>query len=149
MAINPAFILLFTLPFTLPVQAEIDEWFGTDEVPLSSSEPANPVSGENRNDLKAKTDDQNQAAPQVDLYVTSWCPYCKKAIAFLHKNNIAFNEYDIEEDLDAAKRKETLAPDYAGIPLAVINGIIIPGFNEGRYQKALKEKRHGSVKVWQ
>ena len=61
-------------------------------------------------------------------------------MVFLRDNNIAFNAYDIEQDFDAANRKEKLAPDYSGIPLAVINGTIIRGFNEGKYRKALMKK---------
>jgi hypothetical protein len=58
----------------------------------------------------------------------------------MHKNNIAFNAYDIEQDFDAAARKEKLAPDYDGVPLAVINGITIRGFSESKYRKALAKK---------
>jgi len=86
-------------------------------------------------------DNENQGVtPQIDLYVTSWCPYCKKAIAFLHKNNIAFNAHDIEQDINAATRKKELDPGYSGIPLAVINGATIRGFSEGTYQQALAKK---------
>lgn len=145
MTINPSLILLFALTFALPVQAEIYKWTDADgKSHFSGSKPADPASLENRNELEAKspqpipTDKKEQpAAPQVDLYVTSWCPYCKKAMAFLRKNNIAFNTYDIEQDLDAAARKKTLDPGYGGIPLAVINGAAIRGFSESLYQQAL------------
>lgn len=72
--------------------------------------------------------------------MTKWCGYCKKAIAFLRKNNIAFNAYDIEQDLDAATRKKTLDPGYSGIPLAIINGAPIRGFSEDLYEEALAKK---------
>lgn len=74
---------------------------------------------------------------QVDIYVTSWCPYCKKAIAYLDANEIKYNKYDIEEDVSAAVRKKELAPDYTGIPLAKINGIILKGFSREKYALAL------------
>jgi glutaredoxin len=77
------------------------------------------------------------APPQVDLYVTSWCPYCKKAIAFLRRNNIAFNVYDIERDFAAATRKKELDPNYEGVPLAVINRVKIRGFDEAEFRAAL------------
>lgn len=146
MIIKPL-ILLFALTFTLPVQAEIYKWIDTNgKSHFSGSKPANPASIENRNELAVKSqqptpaDDKDQAAPQVDLYVTSWCPYCKKAIAFLRQNNIAFNAHDVEQDLDAAARKKELDPGYSGIPLAVINGVAIRGFDEGTYQQALAKK---------
>jgi len=149
MIMNQALILLFVLAFTLPAQAEIYKWTDADgKVHFSGSKPAYPTSIKNRNELEIKslppptpTEDKHQtAAPQVDLYVTRWCPYCKKAIAFLRKNHIPFNTYDIEQDVNAAARKKALAPGYSGIPLAVINGATIRGFDEGSYQQALAKK---------
>jgi glutaredoxin len=146
MPIHPSLILLIALPFAFPVQAEIYKWTDADgKSHFSESKPANPVSIENRNELEVRSqqsapaDNIAQAAtvPQVDLYITSWCPYCKKAMAFLNKNNIAFNAYDIEQDTHAAARKNELDPNYSGIPLAVINGITIRGFDEETYQEAL------------
>ena len=153
MIINPSLILLFALTFAFPVHAEIYKWTDADgNSHFSASKPAHPVSIESRKDLEAKSpqpasadnkpagDSTTQAsAPHVDLYVTSWCPYCKKAMAFLRKNNIAFNTYDIEQDLEAAARKQTLDPGYGGIPLAVINGAAIRGFSESSYQQALSK----------
>ncbi|HEY8037275.1 MAG TPA: glutaredoxin domain-containing protein [Methylobacter sp.] len=150
MTINPPLVLLFALTFVFPVQAEIYKWTDANgKSHFSGSKPANPASVENRNDLEAKSPQPapvadkssvTAAAPKVDIYMTQWCPYCKKAMAFLRKNNIAFNAYDIEHDLDAAARKKTLDPGYSGIPLAVINGTAIRGFSEDLYQEALAKK---------
>jgi glutaredoxin len=145
MTINPSLILLFALTFALPAQAKIYKWTDAEgKSHFSASKPADPASIENRNDLEVKSpqpapvDNKAQTtAPQVDLYITSWCPYCKKAMAFLRKNNIAFNSYDIEQDASAAARKKDLDQGYGGIPLAVINGTTIRGFNESSYQQAL------------
>ena len=75
--------------------------------------------------------------PSVDIYITSWCPYCKKAMAYLRSNNIPFNSYNIENDADAKSRKQKIAPGYAGVPLTVINGQILKGFSSSRFDKAL------------
>ncbi len=75
---------------------------------------------------------------QVDIYVTSWCPYCKRAIAYLNAKGVKYNKYDIEKDLNAATRKKALAPYYNGIPLAVIYGKTIKGFSKKTYSAALK-----------
>jgi glutaredoxin len=72
----------------------------------------------------------------VILYVTSWCKYCKKAKAFLRSRKIAFTEYDIEKDHQAAQRRKELDPR-SGVPLAVINGHVLLGFSEASYMKAL------------
>jgi len=146
MTINPSLLLLAALTFALPVQAEIYKWTDADgKSHFSGAKPAHPAAIENRKELEVKfpqsgpADKKAQpvAAPKVDLYVTSWCPYCKKAIAYLRKNNIAFNAYDIEKDPAAAARKKTLDPGYSGIPLAVINGTLVRGFSEDTYHQAL------------
>ncbi|MDP1665546.1 MAG: glutaredoxin domain-containing protein [Methylobacter sp.] len=147
MTMNRSLILLLALTFALPAQAEIYKWTdASGKSHFSGSKPALSASIENRADLEAKSPQpmpvankptDTAAVPQVDLYITNWCPYCKKAMAFLRKNNIAFNTYDIEQDLDAAARKKTLDPGYSGIPLAVINGVPLRGFSESAYQQAL------------
>jgi glutaredoxin len=135
MIFNQPLIFLFALIFTLPAQAEVI-WVDADgNSHFIESETDNPTLMENRE--KSPASANNKKTAQVDLYITSWCPYCKKAIAFMLKNNIAFKEYDIERDLDAAARKESIDPGYSGVPLAVINGTAIRGFSEAKYQKAL------------
>lgn len=150
MIVNPLLVLLFALTFVFPVQAEIYKWTDANgKSHFSGSKPANSESVDNRSDLQAKSPQPapavdsasvNAAAPKVDLYMTQWCPYCKKAMAFLRKNNIAFNAYDIEHDPEAAARKKTLDPRYSGVPLAVINGTTVRGFSEDLYQEALVKK---------
>ena len=78
--------------------------------------------------------------PQVDLYITSWCKYCKLAMAYLNSRGVAFTAYNIEKDSQAAKRRAAL-DKRQGVPLAVINGQIILGFSEASYDRALKAGR--------
>ncbi len=73
----------------------------------------------------------------VELYVTSWCPYCRQAIDFFRSRGINCVVYDIERDDNAARRKKELDPR-KGVPFAVINGVKIHGFSENAYLKALK-----------
>ncbi len=79
-----------------------------------------------------------QETKQVELYVTSWCPYCRKAIDFFRSRGIYYVLYDIERDDNAARRKTELDPR-KGVPFAVINGIKIHGFSEKAYLKALNQ----------
>lgn len=79
-----------------------------------------------------------QETNQVELYVTSWCPYCRQAIDFFRSRGIYYVVYDIERDDDAARRKKELDPR-KGVPFAVINGIKIHGFSEAAYLKALNQ----------
>ena len=78
-------------------------------------------------------------SPQVELYITSWCQYCKKAIQYFEYKNIRYKTYDIEKDPKAAKRMSKLAKS-VGVPFAVINGRHISGYAPDLYTKALKKK---------
>jgi glutaredoxin len=75
---------------------------------------------------------------QVDLYVTSWCPYCHKARAFFEARNVRVNVYDIEKDAQAAARKRRLDPQGGGVPFAVVNGQGIHGYAPELYSQALQ-----------
>ena len=74
---------------------------------------------------------------EVELYVTSWCPYCKKASDFFRSRGIPFTEYDIEKDKSAARRKKRLTRE-TGVPFAIINGKAIQGFKKTAYERALR-----------
>lgn len=74
--------------------------------------------------------------PEVELYTTSWCGYCKKARNFLKARNIPFMEYDIEKDEAAARRKMKL-DGRRGVPFAVINGQKVHGFSKATYKRML------------
>lgn len=79
---------------------------------------------------------QNQ---KVELYVTSWCGWCKKAKAFFVSRGISYEAYDIEKDKEAALRHKKLNRR-GGVPVAVINGKKILGYSEAAYESALKKR---------
>lgn len=74
---------------------------------------------------------------QVELYVTSWCPYCKKAIQYFRSRGIAFKAYDIEKDKQAAARRKRL-DGRDGVPFVIINGTRIHGYAPEQYTEALR-----------
>jgi glutaredoxin len=76
--------------------------------------------------------------PKVELYTTSWCPWCKKAKAFFRSRGISFVEYDVEKNKEAARRKAKIDRQ-KGVPFAVINGKGIHGYLEKAYINALKQ----------
>ena len=81
---------------------------------------------------------QSAITPKVELYTTSCCPWCKKAKAFFRSRGIAFIEYDIEKDKEAARRKMQIDRQQ-GVPFAVINGEGIHGYNVRAYKDALAQ----------
>lgn len=85
-------------------------------------------------------DDPGSESVQVELYVTSWCPYCKQAIQYFRSRGIPFTAYDIEKDGRAAQRKNQL-DSRNGVPFAVINGQKIHGFSPEAYERAMTPRR--------
>ena len=80
---------------------------------------------------------ENRTGPKVELYTTSWCPYCDKARDFFISRGISFTEYDIEKDENAAARKNRLDRKN-GVPFVMINGRGIHGWSAAAYEQALK-----------
>jgi len=76
-------------------------------------------------------------APKVDVYYASWDPYSNKAIVFFRENHVVVNAYDIDLDPEAAARKKRIDPNFVGMPLVIINGVVIRGVNEKKYKEAL------------
>ena len=87
----------------------------------------------------AKETSTKTTKTKVEIYETSWCPYCKKAKNFFRSRGISFTAYDIEKDEAAARRKKRLRSG-SGVPLVVINGTVIEGFAPAVYERALKKK---------
>jgi glutaredoxin len=75
---------------------------------------------------------------EVELYTTSWCSYCQKAREFFNEHGVAFIEYDIETDQDAAQQKQEL-DGLPGVPFALVNGEPVHGFLPSAYEKALTQ----------
>ena len=76
-------------------------------------------------------------APAVEIYETMWWGYCKKAKKFFRARGIKFKAYDIEKDQAAAGRMMTYTRRRA-VPLVVINGHPIQGYNVQAYKEALR-----------
>ena len=75
------------------------------------------------------------AGPTVELYVTSWCPYCTKAKAFFDGKGIAYTVYDIDKDATANMRFKRYGG--RGVPLVMINGRAVSGYSVAEFEKAL------------
>ncbi|ADE53691.1 GYF domain-containing protein [Coraliomargarita akajimensis] len=69
----------------------------------------------------------------VLVYSTSWCGPCKQAKALLRKHGIPFKDYDIESNAPARREFEKLGG--RGVPLLVINGTVLEGYDERRILK--------------
>jgi len=63
----------------------------------------------------------------VELYVTSWCGYCKQAQSYLQSRGVPYVAYDIEKDSAARQRHKELGGH--GVPLIIIGSNRMNGFS--------------------
>ncbi len=73
----------------------------------------------------------------VTVYSTNMCPWCVKAKEFLKQNNVAFEEKNVAEDMEALQEMETKSGQ-RGVPVIDADGIIIVGFDRDALKAALK-----------
>jgi len=76
------------------------------------------------------------AAKKIKIYKTPYCTYCKMAVAFFKKHNIAFTEVDVYEDEKAQKEMIEKSGQMA-VPVIEVDNHIIVGFNELKLKKLL------------
>lgn len=82
--------------------------------------------------------------PQVVLYKTAWCGYCKKAAEYLTLKKVPFVTKDIERDPGAradmmarASKAGVPASQLGGVPVIWIKGRILSGFSRDAIDAAL------------
>lgn len=74
---------------------------------------------------------------EVTIYTSPTCVHCKAAKAFMADNNIAYTEKDVVADVDA--RKWMLDRGYRGVPVIVVDGEEIIGFDQKKLSELLKK----------
>jgi glutaredoxin 3 len=71
--------------------------------------------------------------PLIEMYTSSWCPYCIRAKALLDKKGLKCVEYNIETD--DGLRREMLQRSHGArtVPQIFINGRLVEGGCDGLY----------------
>ena len=78
---------------------------------------------------------------QVVMYMTDWCPYCKKAAKYIRSLGVKFNEYDIEKDKSREKEMKALNGGSSMVPLIYVEGIIIRGYVPEEIKAAVEKRK--------
>jgi len=81
---------------------------------------------------------------KVTVYSTKNCPYCRMAKAFLDKHGIPYEEIDVGEDSDAAKKMTDLSGQ-RGVPVIIVDNEVIVGFDSQRLNDLFGETLSGEV----
>lgn len=71
----------------------------------------------------------------VELYVTSWCGYCKKLEKLLKEHHVSYERYDIEADPHAAEVFHSIGG--TGVPVVRIGSDIVYGYDPDRILELL------------
>ncbi len=82
------------------------------------------------------------AAHPVVLYGTRSCGYCKVTRKILNESNVAFLDVDVEKSEEGAKQFRELGGN--GVPLLLINGKRMNGFNEKNLRTAIAAVKRGA-----
>ena len=71
----------------------------------------------------------------VIVYTSSTCPYCTLAKNHLTEKGVSYVEKNVSTDKEA--RKELMAMGHMGVPVVVINGNEIVGFDKEKIDTLL------------
>jgi glutaredoxin len=74
--------------------------------------------------------------PEIKMYVTEWCGYCKQARAYFSRQGIRYTELDVEKS--AAARAEYQQLQGRGVPLILVGTQRMNGYSEDRLAQMLK-----------
>jgi glutaredoxin len=78
---------------------------------------------------------------KVIMYMTTWCPVCKKARAYLNSLGVNLTEFDIEKNPEQEKEWQRKADGRRGVPVIDIEGIITQGLDSEKILAALEERK--------
>ena len=74
---------------------------------------------------------------QVTIYTTPTCPYCRQVKEYLARRSVPFREVDVSSDHAAATEMVWLSGQQ-GVPVTVIDGKVVVGFDRPRLDQLLE-----------
>ena len=72
----------------------------------------------------------------VKIYSTPTCPYCIRAKSYLSSKSIAFQDIDVSKDKNASQEMVKISGQM-GVPVIVVNGEVIRGFDQAKLDKLI------------
>jgi glutaredoxin-like YruB-family protein len=96
-----------------------------DLAPPTRESPAK--SGDGRKAMQPQSGRKVRFTGTVEIYVTEWCGYCRKAQSYLQSKGVPYIAYDIENDSSAKKRHRELGG--RGVPLIIVGSKKMNGFS--------------------
>lgn len=78
---------------------------------------------------------------QVVMYMTDWCPYCKKAGNYIKSLGVHLTQYNIEKNENRKNEMKSLSGGSSMVPLIDIEGVIIRGYVPEEIRDAVEKKK--------
>ncbi|HVA81460.1 MAG TPA: glutaredoxin 3 [Candidatus Binataceae bacterium] len=69
---------------------------------------------------------------KVEIYTTTFCPFCVRAKSLLKTKGVAFTEIDVTDDDALREKMVELSGGRRTVPEIFINGAIVGGYDELR-----------------
>lgn len=76
-------------------------------------------------------------ANQVVVFTSNTCPYCTLAKNYLDEKGVEYTEKNVQTDKEA--RKELMEMGHMGVPVLLVNGEEIVGFDKEKLDDLLAE----------
>lgn len=81
----------------------------------------------------------DSSTPQIIIYSTTWCAFCKTEAQWLDKLGFPYVKKDIEEDKAAYEELMTKnGGAFQGVPVTDIGGDLVLGFDRPKIEAAIK-----------
>lgn len=67
---------------------------------------------------------------KVEVYTTTYCPFCTRAKSLLKSKGVNFEEIDVTEDAELRQKMVELSGGRRTVPEIFIDGKIVGGYDE-------------------
>lgn len=71
----------------------------------------------------------------IKIYTTKTCHYCKIAKEYFSSKSIPFEAFDVSTDVE--RRNEMIKFGYSSVPIIVLDGHVIVGFDKQKIEDIL------------
>jgi glutaredoxin-like YruB-family protein len=74
---------------------------------------------------------------EIKIYSTPTCPYCKRAKEYFSSKGVSYDDIDVSNNQTALEEMVKISGQM-GVPVIVINGNVIVGFDRSRIESFLQ-----------
>ena len=67
---------------------------------------------------------------KVEVYTTTYCPFCTRAKSLLKSKGVNFEEIDVTEDAELRQKMVEMSGGRRSVPEIFIDGKIVGGYDE-------------------